>query len=308
MGRKRRHGRPLDGVLLLDKSPGESSNAALQTVKRLFGAQKAGHTGSLDPLASGLLPICFGEATKISAFLLDADKDYWVRARFGSKTATADREGEVTETTDAPMPGEDAIREAAAGFVGPIDQIPPMYSAVKHKGKRLYELARAGEEVERQPRRITIHAFDLLHVDGDCADLRVRCSKGTYVRTLVEDLAQSMGHLAHVDELRRLGVGPFSQQGMIPFDELEKIATDAGHAGLDEKLLPIASALSQWPAVEVDADSSYYLRRGEAVQIPQAPTEGHVRVYDENARFLAVGEVLDDGRVAPRRVIKLARV
>lgn len=296
----------MDGVLLLDKSPGESSNAALQAVKRLYGARKAGHTGSLDPLASGLLPVCFGEATKISAFLLDADKDYWVRARFGSRTATADREGDVVETCDAPMPTEQAIRDAASAFVGPIDQIPPMYSAVKHKGKRLYELARAGQEVERQPRRITIHAFDLLAVNGSSADLRVRCSKGTYVRTLVEDLARSLNHCAHVEELRRLGVGPFTQQGMMTHADLETVAEGEGRDGLDARLQPIGSALAHWPAVALDADSGFYMQRGEAVQVPQAPTEGHVRVYDQNERLMAVGEVLEDGRIAPRRLIKSA--
>lgn len=301
MARKPR-GRKVDGILLLDKSPGQSSNAALQAAKRLFKARKAGHTGSLDPLASGLLPLCFGAATKVSAFLLDADKHYWVRARFGVKTATGDAEGEQLASSDAPIPDENAIRDALAGFLGEQQQVPPMYSAVKHHGRRLYELAREGIEVEREPRRIRIDEFSLLACSGTELDFRVRCSKGTYVRTLIEDWAESLGGYAHVTGLRRLGVGPFEDDSLYTLERLEAIAQE-GLQALDALLLPIGRALDDWPAVELDADSSFYLGRGQPVQVPHSPTRGWVRIYDSGSRLMAVGEVLDDGRIAPRRML-----
>jgi len=302
MGR-RRSGRPVDGILLLDKPVGASSNAALQRVKRLFGARKAGHTGSLDPLASGLLPICFGEATKVSGYLLDADKHYWVRVRLGEKTATGDAEGDVIARSDARPPDEARVREALAAFLGEQEQVPPMYSAVKHQGKRLYELARAGEEVERKPRRIRIDEFELERLDGDSMDLRVRCTKGTYVRTLVEDAAEHLGTCGHVAELRRLAVGPFGAQGMHTIETLEE-AAEWGHESLDALLLPIDEALADWPAVVLDPDSVFYIGRGQPVQVPRAPTGGWVRVYDDRERLLGVGEVLDDGRIAPKRLLR----
>lgn len=305
MGRRRR-GRPVTGILLLDKDPGGSSNAVLQAAKRLFEARKAGHTGSLDPLASGLLPVCFGDATKVSGFLLDADKTYWMSARLGIKTATGDAEGEVVASDDGPPPGEAHLRAALPAFIGEQDQIPPMHSAVKHQGRRLYELAREGVEVERQPRRIRIDEFSLLVADGAEVELQVRCSKGTYVRTLVENWAESLGTYAHVTGLRRTRVGPFDGDDMIRLDELEAVRERAGLEGLDALLHPIGDALKQWPAVILDGDSAYYLGRGQPVQVPKAPVSGWVRICDADERLLAVGEVLDDGRIAPRRVFKAA--
>lgn len=299
----KRRGRALDGILLLDKPVGLSSNAALQAVKRLYGARKAGHTGSLDPLASGLLPICFGEATKVSGFLLDADKHYWVRARLGVKTATGDAEGEVIARADAPIPPEARIREILREFVGEQEQIPPMHSAIKHEGKRLYELARAGVEVERKPRRIHIHDLALEGLRDDLLELRVHCSKGTYVRTLVEDIAERLGTHGHVVALRRLAVGPFGAQGMHDMRELEARAAE-GRAALDALLLPTDEALSDWPRVVLDADSAFYLGRGQPVQVPRAPTSGWVRVYDQSEHLLGVGEVMDDGRIAPKRLLQ----
>lgn len=301
MGKRR--GRPIDGILLLDKPVGASSNAALQAVKRLYGARKAGHTGSLDPLASGLLPICFGEATKVSGFLLDADKQYRVRARLGVKTATGDAEGEVIARSDAPAPPEARVRETLREFVGEREQIPPMHSAIKHEGKRLYELARAGVEVERKPRRIRIHALEFESLRDDIMELRVHCSKGTYVRTLVEDIAERLGTYGHVAALRRLAVGPFGAQGMHDMRELEARAAE-GRAALDALLLPADEALADWPRVDLDADSAFYLGRGQAVQVPRAPTSGRVRVYDEGGHLLGVGEVLGDGRIAPKRLLR----
>ena len=297
MGRKT--GRPLTGILLLDKPCGLSSNAALQQVKRLFRARKAGHTGSLDPLASGLLPICFGEATKVSGFLLDADKRYWVKARLGIATTTGDAEGEPVQ--ECPAIDGALLRRTLPDFVGERDQVPPMYSAVKHQGKRLYELARAGVEVERQARRIRIHALELADLSDDYMTLDIRCSKGTYVRTLIEEIARAAGGCAHVAELRRVSVGPFEHERLYSMDTLEALAGQ-GLEALDQSLLPAGAALGHWPGVTLDADSAFYVRRGQPVLVPRAPTRGWVRIYDGRARLLGVGEVLGDGRIAPRRL------
>lgn len=307
MGRGRRpRGRNLTGILLLDKPLGRSSNAALQEVKRLYDARKAGHTGSLDPLATGLLPICFGQATKLSGYLLDADKAYWVRARLGERTITADAEGEIIEIQPVPRLDEQGVKKVLAGFVGSQEQLPPMYSAIKHQGKRLYELARAGQEVERKLRRITVHELELLAIEGNELIFTLRCSKGTYVRSLVEDMAAALGTVAHVSGLRRTAVGPFKGEEMVDMGQLQALADqgDDAHTALDALLLPLTSALTHWPAVRLDADSSYYLQRGQAVQVPNAPTQGSVRIYDQRDSFLGVGEVTDDGKVAPKRLLK----
>ena len=304
MGRRHRHSnqRRVNGILLLDKSPGLTSNAALQAVKKLYRARKAGHTGSLDPLATGLLPICFGEATKVSGFLLDADKDYRVTCKFGERTTTGDAEGEVLEQRPVEDLSEDRLREVMQGFLGDIEQIPPMYSALKHKGERLYKLARAGVEVEREPRQVTIHALELLTLNPPLAEIRVHCSKGTYVRTLVEDIGAALGCGAHVSGLRRLGVGPFDDSHMIDMEGLQAVAAESEHA-LDQLLLPLESGLAQWPDVRLSSDAAFYLRQGQPVLVPKAPTAGLVRLYEGESRFLGVGEILDDGRVAPRRLM-----
>ncbi len=303
MGRRRRpRGRPVDGILLLDKPLGLTSNQALQQVKHLFHAQKAGHTGSLDPLADGMLPICFGIATRLSAFLLDSDKHYQVRVRLGERTATGDAEGEVIERR--PVEGVDRERIAAVlpRFTGEIQQLPPMYSAVKHKGERLYKLAREGKEVEREPRTITIHALELGELEGEEFELRVHCSKGTYVRTLAEDIGEALGCGAHVVALRRTGVGPYTGMQMVTMEQVEAAAQE-GREALDALLLPVDTALGDWPAVELDADSAYYLKMGQPVVVPRAPTEGWVRLYEGPDRFIGVGQIQDDGRVAPKRLL-----
>jgi tRNA pseudouridine55 synthase len=290
MARRRRpRGRPVDGILLLDKPLGITSNDALQQVKHLFFAQKAGHTGSLDPLADGLLPICFGNATKLSAFLLDADKHYWVRVKLGETTTTQDAEGEVVQTV-------------IPQFLGEIDQLPPMYSAVKHQGERLYKLAREGKEVERQPRRISIHSLELTRFEPGVFEMEVHCSKGTYVRTLAEDMGEALGCGAHVIGLRRTGVGPYGTEGMVTLDRL-KAMYEEDKFQLDKLLLPIDSALADWPAVNLTADSTYYIKMGQPVLVPKAPTAGWVRLYDADGGFLGVGEVEEDGRIAPRRLM-----
>ncbi|PWN56781.1 tRNA pseudouridine(55) synthase TruB [Abyssibacter profundi] len=296
MARKRR-GRPVSGILLLDKPAGASSNGVLQRVRWLFKAQKAGHTGSLDPLATGMLPICFGEATKLSGYLLDADKRYTVTAQLGTATTTGDAEGEVAEHG-----GLDprSFVAAAQDFVGEIEQVPPMYSAVKHQGRRLYELARAGETVERKRRRISIHAIELIDQTAESVTLSVSCSKGTYIRTLVEDIAKAAGGCAHVAALHRTQAGPF-EGAMVTMDQIESLSDDV--AALDQLLLPATTAVADWPTVHVNADSAYFLRRGQAVQVPKAPTEGLVAMLGPGNDLIGIGEILDDGRVGPRRVM-----
>ncbi len=300
---RQRKGRAIDGVLLLDKDSGASSNHALQRVKRLFGAAKAGHTGSLDPLATGMLPVCLGEATKVSGFLLDADKHYRVSARLGVRTATADAQGETVETAPVPEFDDARLRDVLSRFTGDIEQVPPMYSALKHQGRRLYELARAGEEVERPPRRVRIFSLTPEAREADSLTLDVRCSKGTYVRTLVEDIAAALGTLGHVTALRRLGVGPYEKRPMFTQAELEARLEAGGLAALDELLLPVDSAVADWPVVSLDADMSFYVRRGQAVQVPGSPTGGRVRLYSDAGTFLGIGEVADDGRIAPKRLL-----
>ena len=302
MVRYRKHQRDVQGIVLLDKPAGLTSNEALQAVKHLFQARKAGHTGSLDPLASGLLPICLGEGTKMSGFLLDADKHYRVTCRLGVRTATGDAEGEILETRAVEGLSRRAVERALHRFTGPIEQVPPMYSAVKHQGQRLYRLARQGVSVERQPRSVTIHALSLLHYESDALEIDVRCSKGTYVRTLVEDIGEFLGCGAHVTALRRLGVGPYDDSRTVSLDRLRGLAQE-GLERLDGVLLPIESALVHWPGVRLSDDAAYYLRKGQAVQVPHAPPRGWVRLYLAGERFLGMGQILDDGRVAPRRLI-----
>ncbi|MCP3668868.1 MAG: tRNA pseudouridine(55) synthase TruB [Gammaproteobacteria bacterium] len=302
MGRRRKSGRDVRGILLLDKPLGITSNSALQDVKRLFKAQKAGHTGSLDPLADGLLPICFGAATKVSAFLLDADKYYLVRVKLGVTTTTADAEGEVVETKPVEGITESDIQRVISEFEGEIEQIPPMYSALKHKGERLYKLARDGIEVEREPRRVTIHEISMQGYTAPEFELKVHCSKGTYIRTLAEDIGNKLGCGAHVAALRRTGVGPYGADAMVSMEQVKQLAEE-GFSALDELLLPIDSALGSWPEVKLSPDGTFYLRQGQPVLVPNAPTEGMVRLYDADGGFMGAGEILDDGKVAPRRMM-----
>ena len=305
-GRRRPPGRAVTGILLLDKPLGLTSNDALQRVKRLYRAAKAGHTGSLDPLATGLLPVCLGAATKFSAFLLDADKRYRVRVRLGVTTTTADAEGEVVETRPIDGIDEAAIQAVLPGFMGLIEQLPPMYSALKQGGERLYKLARQGVEVERTPRPIHIFALDLRACELPEIELDVHCSKGTYVRTLAEDIGRALGCGAHVSQLRRTGVGPYAEHAVafVTLDQVRALADEEGAAArLDALLLPLDSALGHWPAVRLSADAAFYLQQGQAVLVPQAPTEGLVRLYDVHKHFMGVGEILDDGKVQPKRLV-----
>jgi tRNA pseudouridine55 synthase len=302
MSRRRQHGRDVSGILLLDKPLGMTSNDALQRVKRLYQARKAGHTGSLDPLASGLLPLCFGEATKLSAYLLDADKRYWVRGKLGVTTTTADAEGEVVRTRPTAGVSAASLQQVVECFVGEIAQLPPMYSALKYQGQRLYKLAREGVEVPREPRKVTIHSIELGPFEGDEFEMRVHCSKGTYVRTLAEDIGEQLGCGAHVSGLSRTGVGPYGAERMVTMQQIEAAAT-IGTEALDALLLPLDTAVGHWPEVRLSADSAYYLKLGQPVLVPKAPTRGWLRLYDQTGGFLGVGEIEDDGKVAPRRLM-----
>jgi len=295
--------RNVSGIILLDKPLGFTSNAALQKVRWLLNAEKAGHTGSLDPLATGVLPLCFGEATKFSQYLLDSDKGYETVMQMGQTTTTGDAEGEVLKTRDVTV-GRADIEAVIPRFRGEIQQVPPMYSALKRDGQPLYKLARAGEVVEREARSVTIGRLDLLECEGTRARLSVGCSKGTYIRTLVEDMGEALGCGAYVAELRRTQAGPFELAQTVTLEELEQAHAEGGNEALDRFLMPSDSGLQDWPLVVLSEHSAFYWLHGQAVRAPDAPQFGMVRVQDHNARFIGIGEVSEDGRIAPRRLIR----
>ena len=345
--------RSINGILLLDKPKGMTSNQALQTAKKLFSASKVGHTGSLDPLATGLLPLCFGEATKFSQFLLNADKTYYVTARLGVKTNTGDAEGEVVESRPVSNYSVDQLETVLSAFRGSISQIPPMFSALKHKGRPLYKLAREGIVVERSPRTVTIHSLRLLnnsdadknssvkntdsqqsdfcqgaetmsnrsvyniHEDCDQCDtqamssaksilnLEIKCSKGTYIRTLIEDIGEALGCGAYVYDLRRISVANYLAEQMVSLEKLQTLSL----AECDQKLLSLDSLLNEWPVLKISQAVAYYLYRGQAVLLPNLPKPGLLRLQlQESGRFIGVGEILEDGRVAPRRLVDLNKL
>ena len=301
---RRRRGRDVSGVLVIDKPIGLSSNDVVQKAKRLFNARKVGHTGALDPLATGVLPLCFGEATKFSQYLLSSDKKYWVRLQLGVATDSGDAEGKII--AERPVENIDAakINAALRFFRGEIDQVPSMFSAIKHKGQPLYKLARQGIEIEREARRVTIFSNELVAFEGDQLELEIHCSKGTYVRTIAQELGEVLGCGAHVSALRRRAAGPYDESDLISFATLEAAVEDGS---LDPFLQPISSAVQGWPEVRLTDNTAYYLRKGQPVIVPHAPTSGWVRLAevrdDQSTRFIGVGEILDDGRVAPRRLI-----
>lgn len=294
--------RDVDGILLLDKPPGMSSNRALQRVKALFRARKAGHTGSLDPLATGMLPICLGEATKVSGYLLDSDKSYRVCLAFGLATSTGDEEG-ATEARGIEQVSLEDLRAALRTFAGPYLQVPPMYSALKVRGQPLYRLARAGLRVERAAREVTIHGLDVEEYDPHRPVLGVRCSKGTYIRTLVEDIACRLGTVAHVLELRRLAVSPFPVGTMVTLDRIEQLAATPG-ADLDALLIPADQALATFPALRLQAPDVARLRQGRGLQSPGAAA-GFVRLYGPDGLFLGIGEAAADGSILSRRLWRI---
>lgn len=303
LSKRRQKGRSVSGILVLDKPQGMTSNAALQEVKRLYDAAKAGHTGSLDPLATGVLPLCLGEATKISQFLLYADKQYVVSIRLGQRTDTGDAEGIVINTGDGASVTTAQLNEALLSFTGEIEQLPPMYSALKHEGVPLYKLARQGVSVEREVRRVMIYAIRLLGHQRETVELEVSCSKGTYIRTLADDLGERLGCGAHVVALRRTRAGEFALPDSISLESLrERRATAESPAALDGLLVPMDRAVRSLPEVVMPAATAKFIRQGQPVLVRHLPAEGLVRLYEED-RFIGIGSILDDGRVAPRRMI-----
>ena len=297
--KRKKNSLDIHGVLLLDKPVGFTSNDALQKAKNLLNASKGGHTGSLDPIATGLLPLCFGDATRLSQFLLDADKRYWTVFRLGADTTTYDSEGTVTQTRPVNVTHADMAR-ILADFMGTITQIPPMYSAIKRGGQPLYKLARAGQVVEREPREITVHGLKLLNLEGDRLELKIHCSKGTYIRTLAHDIGEALGCGAHVIELRRLSVGGLYIEQAITMSELEALANPEERA---QKLLPLDAVLSGIPDIHLTPLAAHYLRQGQPVSLQHGRKPGWVRLYEGESRFLGLGQVMDDGRVAPRRLL-----
>lgn len=293
------------GILLLNKPLNLTSNAAIQRAKFLFGTKKAGHTGSLDPLATGMLPVCFGEATKFSRFLLESDKYYRVTAQLGIKTSTGDKEGTIIAEKTVPVLTQEILENTLQQFVGNIKQIPPMHSALKHQGKPLYELARKGIEIERAPREIKIYKLQLLNLDLslDQFTIDVHCSKGTYIRTLVEDIGEQLGCGAHVAMLHRSAVAPYDQQPMYSLDDLHQ-AKQEGHDVLLKLLLPIATALQTLPSIILSTNSAFYFCQGQAVTVPQLPnTDNFISVFSDNQKFIGIGKILEDGRLTPKRLI-----
>lgn len=289
----------VDGVLLLDKPIGLSSNDALQKARRLFSAAKGGHTGTLDPLATGLLPLCFGEATKFSADLLDADKTYEAELQLGVVTDSGDAEGLVLSTAPVAV-GEADVLDVLPRFTGAIQQIPPMHSALKRDGRPLYELARKGIEVERAPRAVTIHAIELLAFAGEKLRLRVKCSKGTYIRVLAADIGQALGCGAHLTALRRTEVADLSLQGAVTLAELEALDESARLP----RLAPVDALLQSLPAIEVAGEDEARFRHGNPIPLPPG-LSGKIRVYAAG-RLIGVGEPGREGRLWPKRLVQLA--
>ncbi|TVP45917.1 MAG: tRNA pseudouridine(55) synthase TruB [Halomonas sp.] len=305
MARQRR-GLPVNGVLLLDKPKGLSSNHALQRVRRLFQAQKAGHTGTLDPMATGLLPICLGEATKFSSHLLEADKMYRTRVELGVITDTGDAEGTIIEQREVPCLNADDVEAVLTRFRGEIDQVPPMYSALKHQGKKLYELAREGKQVERAARRISVYDARLLSFDGSAFELEVTCSKGTYIRTLAEDIGQALGCGAHISQLRRLKTGPFLADGMWTLEALESLADQAA---LEAELMPVDVLVDHLPSLMVDDTAHARLAHGQPAMLTTgtlAP-DALARLYYAET-FIGLGVVKGDQEVAPKRLLSTVAI
>ncbi|MCL1043184.1 tRNA pseudouridine(55) synthase TruB [Shewanella marisflavi] len=310
MARKPR-GRLVDGIVLLDKDTGMSSNFALQRVKRIYNAAKAGHTGALDPLATGMLPICLGEATKFSQHLLDADKRYLVTAKLGVRTDTSDSDGEVVQTRPIDFT-QQQLEEALEYFRGETMQVPSMYSALKYQGQPLYKYAREGKEVPREARPITVHELNFIKLEGDELTLDIHCSKGTYIRTITDDLGEMLGCGAHVIMLRRTGVAGYPYDKMVSLEQLEALLAQAQSEDvapkvlLDPLLLPMDTAVSDLKEINVSDELAHYLMNGNPVQVANLPVDELVRItLGEARRFVGIGQMNDDGLLAPKRLVVL---
>lgn len=285
MGRKK--GNNVDGILLLDKPLGRSSNSALQKVRYLFNAKKAGHTGSLDPLATGVLPICFGQASKVTPFLLDSDKRYRCTAQLGVTTTTGDKEGDELDIREVTKFTEDDIEKVLVNYRGAIEQIPPMHSALKHNGQPLYKLARQGIEIERKVRHVTIHELILIKFTTDTITLDVQCTKGTYIRTLAQDIGEAMGFGAHLSMLRRTNVSPFDCSKLYTIEEIEQLASDNK---LTELLLPIDSVLQEFPSMHLNSEEVALIRNGIKITRDDTPNTDMIRLYTKQDEFLGIGK------------------
>ncbi|ELA9370357.1 tRNA pseudouridine(55) synthase TruB [Vibrio parahaemolyticus] len=306
---RRRKGRPINGVILLDKPTGISSNDALQKVKRIYFAEKAGHTGALDPLATGMLPICLGEATKFSQFLLDSDKRYRVIAKLGERTNTSDSDGEVVETRPVDVTLE-KLEASIEKFRGESDQVPSIFSALKYQGKPLYEYARKGIEVPRESRKITVYEIILHRFEGDEVEMEVHCSKGTYIRTIVDDLGEMLGCGAHVTMLRRTAVAKYPYEKMVTLEQLNELLEQAHleeiapRELLDPLLMPMDTAVEDLPEVNLIPELADMVQHGQPVQVLGAPEQGALRLtMGEERLFIGVGEMNDDGKIAPKRLV-----
>ncbi len=297
---RRKKGRAISGVLLLDKPQGLSSNAALQKVKRLYNAQKAGHTGALDPLATGMLPLCFGEATKFSQFLLESDKGYRVIGQLGIRTDSGDSTGEVIETNSVHITKKQ-LEKALEQFRGDIMQIPSMFSALKHKGQPLYKYARKGIEIERPARPVTIYELELIRFEGDEVELEIECSKGTYIRNIIDDLGQALGCGAHVTLLRRNFVADYPVEQQVTLEQLEQ-EREVGES-LDHYLLPTDSPVLYLDSAQLDNESADYFSHGQAINYQNLQEGDLIRVYDEQEVFLGIAEVDDQDMLAPKRLV-----
>ncbi|WP_225086872.1 tRNA pseudouridine(55) synthase TruB [Pectobacterium colocasium] len=309
MSRPRRRGRDIHGVLLVDKPQGVSSNDVLQKVKRIFNANRAGHTGALDPLATGMLPICLGEATKFSQYLLDSDKRYRVIARLGQRTDTSDADGNVIEERAIGFSATE-LEQALEGFRGTTQQVPSMYSALKYQGRKLYEYARQGLTVPREARDITVYELQFIRWEGDELELEIHCSKGTYIRTIIDDLGEKLGCGAHVIYLRRLQVATYPIERMVTLEQLAALVEQAQaqelspSLSLDPLLMPMESPVIDFPEVNLTPVVAGYLKLGQPVQAANAPLNGMVRITEGDAhKFIGMGEIDGDGRVAPRRLV-----
>jgi tRNA pseudouridine55 synthase len=311
---RRRQGRDINGILVLDKPWGESSNKSLQKVKRLFDAAKAGHTGSLDPLATGVLPLCFGEATKISQFLLDSDKTYRTTIKLGIKTDSGDSEGSIISTADSGNISLSTLEKALENFRGEILQTPSMYSALKHQGVPLYKLARQGKTVERKIRHVKVYDLQLLkftEADSQAkveaeVELEIHCSKGTYIRSIADDLGDLLGVGGHVTALRRLKAGPFTLADSVSYEDLQKKMDLGGFDVLDKHLIAPDTAILELPEIILTAASADLMRQGQIVPAKLLPAEGLVRLYEGGREkiFIGIGVIMEAGRVAPRRLLR----
>lgn len=329
MGRKRK-GREISGIIVIDKPSGMTSNAVLQKVKWLYGAAKAGHTGALDPIATGVLPICLGEATKFSQRLLDSDKRYITRVQLGESRDTADIEGQVVETAGIPTLDADTIESALEQYRGEITQVPPMYSALKHEGKKLYELAREGKEfdIQSKARQVVIHKLTLLDFGEDWLELDVTCSKGTYIRSLSEDVSKALGTLGHVAVLRRLGAGPYNAEMMLKIEDIIELkggdyagydggfekapegSVNKGLQGIDDRLLPTYTALESVPIIHVNLEQAKDLQFGRSIKVSDAGDKPLPQVqlrlrHDQQEYLLALAELDAQGVLAPKRLLKV---